>query len=69
MTIKDVSNIWLLLLLLLLLLLSELLSPRVLPINASLQAWGYFNQGSQLAFRHMLPDWAHVQRSTVGRRE
>ena len=55
--------------LLLLLFLSEVLSPKSWSFNASLQAWGYFNPGSQAALRRMLSDWARVQRSTVGRYE
>ena len=50
----------------LLFLLSEVLSPKDLPIKASLQTWRYFNLGNQAALQRMLPDCEHAQRSSVG---
>ena len=53
----------------LLLLLSEVLSPTVRSIEASLQTLRYFNAASQAALRCMLSYWVPVQRSAVGQCE
>ena len=49
--------------------LSEALGSEGEAIKASLQAWRYFNPGSQAALLCMLPDWTLVQKSNMGQCE
>ena len=51
------------------LLLLEVLGTKDRPIKASPQAWRYFNPGSEAVLRHMLSDWARVQKSTMAQCE